>query len=109
MTSRPSLANHATYPAVHWFSFYALRDHLAALGFRCMDRFDLVDEESKGKFVRLAIRSMRRFSPLRFLGHIASPSTSLVGVRIGESCPVEATRGLDATELARIGTSADNQ
>jgi 2-polyprenyl-6-hydroxyphenyl methylase/3-demethylubiquinone-9 3-methyltransferase len=84
ITSRPGLANYATYPAVHWFSFYSLRRFLATLGFRCMDRFDLVDERTKGTVGRLAIDTMRHFGPLRFLGHVASPFTSLVAVRTGE-------------------------
>src|SRR5205807_1840429 len=40
VTTRQSLANHAKYPAVNWFSFYSLRDWLTALDFKCYDRFD---------------------------------------------------------------------
>ena len=32
LTTRPELVNHARYPAVHWFSYYGLRDHLRGSG-----------------------------------------------------------------------------
>lgn len=46
-TTQPNLVNFAKYPAVNWFSFYSLRTVLAGLGFRCMDRFDLIDLAKK--------------------------------------------------------------
>jgi 2-polyprenyl-3-methyl-5-hydroxy-6-metoxy-1,4-benzoquinol methylase len=43
VTSRPDFANYAKYPAVNWFTFFTLQEFLAPLGFRCLDRFDLMD------------------------------------------------------------------
>ena len=83
VTSRPALANYATYPAVHWFSFYSLRRFLKGLGFRCMDRFDLIDLERKGRFAAIAVDAIRGSRLLRFAGHVASPFTSLVALRTG--------------------------
>jgi len=78
ITDRPELANYAKYPAVNWFSVYRLRAYLEPLGFSCLDRFDLVDVESKGAAARLALGLLRALTPLRLLGHILTPYTVLV-------------------------------
>ncbi len=80
-TSRPSIANYATYPAVNWFSFYGLREFLRPLGFRCLDRFDVVDSSAKSRAQRLVLTAIRKSSVLRFLGHVATPGTMLLAVR----------------------------
>ena len=81
VTSRPAIANYAKYPAVNWFSFYELRGVLEPLGFRCLDRFDLVDVVGKGRLAGVIISLLRRMPVLRFLGHMATPGTSLVAVK----------------------------
>jgi 2-polyprenyl-6-hydroxyphenyl methylase/3-demethylubiquinone-9 3-methyltransferase len=81
VTTRPAIANYARYPAVNWFSFYGLRDYLEPLGFRCLDRFDLIDVAGKAALARVVIRMLRTASLLRFLGHMATPSTCLVAVK----------------------------
>jgi 2-polyprenyl-6-hydroxyphenyl methylase/3-demethylubiquinone-9 3-methyltransferase len=81
VTSRPDLANFAKYPAVHWFSYYGLRDYLKEYGFDCMDRFDVVDTSKKSMLVRILLDAIRLVPILRFFGHVATPSTILVGVR----------------------------
>lgn len=81
VTSHPAIANYAKYPAVNWFSFYSLRDYLKPLGFHCMDRFDLVDVSDKGKLTKIVLELVRRVPVLRFMGHIATPSTYLVAVK----------------------------
>ena len=81
VTTRPAIAGYARYPAVNWFSFYRLRDYLKPLGFHCLDRFDLVDPVRKAALARAVIRLMRRVPLLRFLGHVATPSTSVIAVK----------------------------
>ena len=81
VTTRPAIANHATYPAVNWFSFYQLRDFLAPLGFECLDRFDLIDVAGKGAAARTVIQFVRRVPFLRFLGHVSTPYSYLVAVK----------------------------
>ncbi|MCC7486336.1 MAG: class I SAM-dependent methyltransferase [Burkholderiales bacterium] len=82
VTTRPEIANFAKYPAVHWFSFYGLRDVLAGLGFpRCLDRFDLIDTAGRSGLARAVIALVRAVAPLRFLGHVVTPSTYLVAVK----------------------------
>jgi 2-polyprenyl-6-hydroxyphenyl methylase/3-demethylubiquinone-9 3-methyltransferase len=81
VTTRPAIANYAKYPAVHWFSFYGLRDFLEPLGFRCLDRFDLIDIAEKGGFAQFMVTVLRGIPLLRFLGQMATPSTYLVAVK----------------------------
>jgi len=81
VTTRPELVNHARYPAVHWFSFYGLRGHLARLGFECLDRFDMVDEIGVGRAARFALHATRALAPLRWLGHVATPYTVVFGIK----------------------------
>lgn len=81
VTTRPAIANYAKYPAVHWFSFYGLREYLEPLGFRCLDRFDLIDAAGKSAVARAVIWLVRRVALLRFFGHVATPSTYLVAVK----------------------------
>src|SRR5688572_27629870 len=83
VTTRPAIANYAKYPAVHWFSFYGLRDFLRPLGFSCLDRFDLIDVAGKGRLAGIVTRMVQRVGVLRFAGHVATPSTYLVGVKAG--------------------------
>ena len=81
ITTRPDIANHAKYPAVHWFSFYRLQRYLDPLGFRCLDRFALIDGSAKPRFARLIVSMLRRFRFARFLGHVATPATFLIAVK----------------------------
>ena len=80
-TTRPAIANYAKYPAVNWFSFYGLREFLRPLGFRCLDRFDVMDAATKAPLQQAVLGALRRSSLLRFLAHDATPSTVLVAVK----------------------------
>ena len=64
-TTRPHLANYATYPAVNWFNFYRLRDFLAPLGFECLDRFDMIELDGMPAWQRVGVKLARSFGPLR--------------------------------------------
>ena len=81
MTTRPALAGYAKYPAVNWFSFYSLRSFLEPLGFRCLDRFDLIDTAGKGAIGQFIVIMLRAVPLLRFLGHVATPCTYLIAVK----------------------------
>lgn len=82
-STHPQIAGHATYPAVHWFTFYGLREHLGGLGMRSFDRFDMMDMAGRGRATRLAVRSLRAVPPLRWLGHAVTPYTSVLAVKEG--------------------------
>ncbi len=78
ITDWPAVANFAKYPAVNWFSFYSLRDHLAPHAESCMDRFDLMETSSKGTLARMVVGALRAVPPLRWLGHVATSYTVIV-------------------------------
>lgn len=82
-TTHPKLANYARYPAVHWFTYYSLRPVLADLGFRCLDRFDVIDATRKGAMERRVLSAIRASSVLRWLAHVATPHTLVVAVKGG--------------------------
>lgn len=81
VTTRPDIANHAKYPAVNWFSFYSLAAHLEKQGFRCLDRFDVIDTKPMGALQKLAIGMARTIPPLRFAGHVLTSFTILFALK----------------------------
>jgi 2-polyprenyl-6-hydroxyphenyl methylase/3-demethylubiquinone-9 3-methyltransferase len=80
-TTRPQLANYARYPAVNWFSYYGLRSVLTDLGFQCLDRFDITDPATKGALARAILCAVRASRSVRWLAHVATPSTTVVAVK----------------------------
>jgi 2-polyprenyl-6-hydroxyphenyl methylase/3-demethylubiquinone-9 3-methyltransferase len=78
-TRSPALVKFASYPAVHWFNPYSLRKFLEQHSLATLDRFDLVDVTGRGTSVALLLKAIRTIPPLRFAGHVLSPSTILVG------------------------------
>jgi 2-polyprenyl-6-hydroxyphenyl methylase/3-demethylubiquinone-9 3-methyltransferase len=69
-----------SYPAVHWFSFYQLRDYLDARGFTSHDRFDAMDT-SGSALKRSVVGAIKALSPLRFAAHVLTPYTMIVAYR----------------------------
>jgi len=80
VTTRPELVNHASYPAVNWFSFYSLRAELRKRGMRAMDRFDLNAMTTVGG-KRAASSMIASIAPIRWLAHVATPYTLLVAIK----------------------------
>lgn len=77
-----SLVNHATYPAVNWFTFYELRRELGRLGFdRCLDRFELIRFSRRSSPARFVLACVRKIPPLRWLGHVATPYTKIIAIK----------------------------
>lgn len=83
-TTRPELAGHAQYPAVHWFSFYSLRAELRELGFESFDRFDMLSMKNPQGLARTAIALVRSNFLARWLAHVATPYTLVLGKKAGE-------------------------
>ena len=80
VTTHPHWVQYASFPAVHWFSFYQFRDYLGARGVSARDRFDLM--EPKGSALRAAVlSSIRRSATLRFIGQVLTPYTVVVGLK----------------------------
>jgi 2-polyprenyl-3-methyl-5-hydroxy-6-metoxy-1,4-benzoquinol methylase len=81
VTTRPELANHARYPAVHWFSYVQLSSYLSARGVQCFDRFDMIDVTGLSAVARAAVAAARAVPPLRFLGHALTEGTVVFGIK----------------------------
>jgi len=81
VSTRPEIANHATYPAVNWFTSSSLVAYLEKHGFRCRDRFDMIDSEQLGGLKKLLINGARAIPPLRFAGHVLTPGTVIVALK----------------------------
>lgn len=81
VTTRPEIANYCKYPAVNWFSYYSLARYLKKRGFLCLDRFDMIETEGKGVLRKVVVASLRLLPPLRFLGHVLTPSSTVFAVK----------------------------
>lgn len=81
VTTRPELVNFTKYPAVHWFSPYSLASFLRGKGLKSFDRFDLIEESNKSPWQRLVLRGIRNVPGMRMMAYLATPSSSIVGVR----------------------------
>lgn len=77
VTTRPEIANYCKYPAVNWFSYYALASYLKPHGFRCLDRFDAIGTENLGTLEKLVIGLIRTLPPLRFIGQVLTPGSRI--------------------------------
>lgn len=82
VTTKPEWVSHAKYPAVNWFTPYQLRNWLEQRRFTFWDRFDLMDVNAKGRFARTIVPLIRAIPILRWAGHVATPGTFLVGIKI---------------------------
>ena len=82
VTTRPELVNHARYPAVHWFSYYGLRDHLAGLGFDCL-RSIRHDRRARDAVCSpgSSLSAVKRVDVLRWVGHVLTPYTVVFAVK----------------------------
>jgi 2-polyprenyl-3-methyl-5-hydroxy-6-metoxy-1,4-benzoquinol methylase len=81
VTTRPQLANFARYPAVHWFTYSGLSAYLGRWQMRCFDRFDLIDVSRSGGLARGVVTALRSFPPLRWMGHVMTPGTSVMALK----------------------------
>jgi ubiquinone/menaquinone biosynthesis C-methylase UbiE len=79
-TTRPEIANHATYPAVNWFTYYSLRSALFERGFDCLDRFDTADTNGS-KVKAAAIGLIRAVPPMRAGAHVLSKYSQVLGIK----------------------------
>lgn len=81
-TTRPQLANYATYPALHWFTFYSLRRYGRRHGgFKSFDRFDLAASAENSGLKQAVLTTITRVPPLRLLGHVIRNGTAWAAVK----------------------------
>lgn len=81
VTTRPEIANFARYPAVNWFTFYGLRKMLTRCGFKCLDRFDIMDLEEKSALARVTVAAVCAIPMLRWFAHVCTPGTIILALR----------------------------
>jgi 2-polyprenyl-6-hydroxyphenyl methylase/3-demethylubiquinone-9 3-methyltransferase len=81
VTTHPHWVEHASFPAVNWFSYFGLARWLRRRGFRTFDRFDLIARRRLSLPARLAIGAVRTLPPLRVLAHVATSGTLLWALR----------------------------
>lgn len=80
VTTRPELANHATYPAVNWFTYGQLCNYLRPKGFRSLGRFDWMDPtESTKKALLLPL--IRTLPPVRLLAYMLTVGTAVFAIK----------------------------
>ena len=83
-TTRPELANHATYPAVNWFNFYSLRRALRGYGFDSFwDRFDMAAQNEPGGSKKQLLTLIRSNGMGRFAGYVATGGTQIIARKAG--------------------------
>lgn len=76
-TTRPAIANFATYPAVNWFTYRDVARFLEARGMFCRDRFAMIDQAKLSPVARLVVRGILAFAPARIAAHVATPSLAV--------------------------------
>ncbi len=82
LTTSRHLVNFTSFPAIHWFSPYGLKAYLRRRGVSALDRFDLIDLKDRSELARILVWATRSVAPLRFLGHVLTPSTIVVGHKL---------------------------
>lgn len=82
LTTHPEWVNHAKYPAVTWFDAYWLGREFRRLGLEPMDRFDLLARHGNSAAKSIAGRLATTFPPARFVGHVLTSGTRLLGRRL---------------------------
>jgi len=81
VTTHREWVSHASYPAVHWFTFWQLRDFLTKKGLTCFDRFDLAEADATSASRRVAFRLIKRFPPLRVAAYVLVAGTIVIGAK----------------------------
>lgn len=81
VTQQPELANFAKYPAVNWFNYFGLATVLKTLGFRTLDRFDVLEAKSKSFLSKTIITAIRKINVLRWCVHVATVGTLVVAIK----------------------------
>lgn len=80
-TTRPKIANFATYPAVHWFSYFGLARFLAERGLQCRDRFDMMQADALSPVARAALGLVRVLPPARLMAHVLTPYLAIFAIK----------------------------
>lgn len=85
ITSWPSIANYARYPAIHWFSYYRLARFLKRQDMLCFDRFAMMECGEGSALRRTAVGLLQSSAAFRLLGQVGSTGTIVFAVKVA-SC-----------------------
>jgi 2-polyprenyl-6-hydroxyphenyl methylase/3-demethylubiquinone-9 3-methyltransferase len=88
VTTHREWVSHTSYPAVHWFTFWQLKEFLAKKGLECFDRFDLARGDRTSAIRQMAFALIRRLPPLRVAAYLLVAGTIVVGVKTPDIAPV---------------------
>ena len=81
VTTKPHWVQHAKYPAIHWFDNYILRREFGRRKMRPHDRFDIYARDRSGGLKGNVSRLISSLPPLRFLVHVVTPYSQVIGVK----------------------------
>jgi ubiquinone/menaquinone biosynthesis C-methylase UbiE len=81
MANRRDLVNFTDYPAIHWFSFGAMRRAFRAVGLEPYDRLDLLSRAGTGGLRGAVASLMALGGPLKWPYYLTAVSMALYGVR----------------------------
>jgi 2-polyprenyl-3-methyl-5-hydroxy-6-metoxy-1,4-benzoquinol methylase len=84
VTTHREWVSHTAYPAVHWFTFWQLRDFLAEKGMTCFDRFDLGAGDAAWTMRKMAFAMIRLLPPLRVAAYLLVAGTIVAGVKASD-------------------------
>jgi 2-polyprenyl-6-hydroxyphenyl methylase/3-demethylubiquinone-9 3-methyltransferase len=79
MSTRREWVNHAQFPAVNWFDPYRLASSLRKLGLVPADRFQMLARHADSPRKRRLAGLIAALPPARFLGHVLSSGTIVLG------------------------------
>jgi 2-polyprenyl-6-hydroxyphenyl methylase/3-demethylubiquinone-9 3-methyltransferase len=79
LTTHRNWVNFAAYPAVTWFDPYWLGDEFRKRGLAPLDRFALFAAHADSSAKRIIGQIAIRFPPARFLGHVLTSGTRMLG------------------------------
>jgi ubiquinone/menaquinone biosynthesis C-methylase UbiE len=80
ITTNRHWVQYATFPAVHWFSFYQLKRYLEPMSVDAKDRFDVMDTEGSAAR-KFAVGAIAALSAVRFAAQVLTPYTLVVGTK----------------------------
>ncbi len=82
VTTHRHWVNYATYPAVNWFTTPSLSKELERMGFRCYDRFDIMNLTNKPSWLVFVIRHfILPFRLFRYFAYVLNKSTLIVAIK----------------------------
>jgi 2-polyprenyl-3-methyl-5-hydroxy-6-metoxy-1,4-benzoquinol methylase len=81
VTTHREWVSHTAYPAIHWFTFWQLKEFFATRGVTCFDRFDLAKGDGTSKIRKAAFQLIRQLPPLRVAAYLLNTGTILAGVK----------------------------